>query len=75
MKAQSGTRHEIAGIVLLAIGAFSTTAILSFQFGSGHLMGPLGHVCARVLYATAGMGGNLIALSMILGAIRILDSE
>src|SRR6266498_3360531 len=45
---QGGTRlREVFGIVLLALGLFTGTALLSLQFGDGQLMGPLGRFCAR----------------------------
>src|SRR5215471_10150928 len=64
--------REIVGIVLLALGLFLQTALLSLQLGSGELMGPLGRLCARSLHAGAGMASNVVTLAMIALPIRLL---
>src|SRR5262249_11936359 len=64
--------REIMGIVLLAVGLFLQTALLSLQLGSGELMGPLGRLCARTLHAGAGMASNVVTLTMVLLPIRLL---
>jgi S-DNA-T family DNA segregation ATPase FtsK/SpoIIIE len=73
---QGGTRlREVFGIVLLALGLFTGTALLSLQFGDGQLMGPLGRFCARAFYATAGIGGYLMVAGLIIGPIRLLSGR
>ena len=64
--------REIAGIVLLAVGLFLQVALLSLQLGGGELMGPLGRVCARGLYAGVGMGANVVTVMLIVLPIRLL---
>ncbi len=64
--------REVLGIVLLAIGVFWATALLSWQFSDGRLMGPLGHACARLVYAIAGMSGHLVTAAMIVVPVRLL---
>src|SRR5262245_37750619 len=66
------TTYEIAGIVLLAMGLFLAAALLSLQLGSGDLMGPLGRVCARTLYAAFGIGAHVVTALMIAVPVRLL---
>src|SRR5262245_50224633 len=76
MKAGGGSRgREVLGIVFLALGVFWATALLSWQFGDGRLMGPLGHACARLVYALAGIAGHLITAAMIVVPIRVLAGK
>jgi S-DNA-T family DNA segregation ATPase FtsK/SpoIIIE len=67
--------REIAGIVLLALGLFLAAALLSLQLGNGDLMGPLGRVCARGLYAAVGMGAHVLAALMVLLPVRVLAGD
>jgi DNA segregation ATPase FtsK/SpoIIIE, S-DNA-T family len=71
-----GTRlREVFGILLLALGLFTGTALLSLQFGDGRLMGPLGRFCARSFYAVAGIGSYLMVAGLIIGPIRLLSGR
>ncbi len=71
-----GTRlREVFGIVLLALGLFTGTALVSLQFGDGSLMGPLGRFCARTFYAIAGIGSYLMVAGLIVGPIRMLSGR
>src|SRR5215813_7468302 len=64
--------REIAGIVLLAVGLFTTAALLSFELGTGTLMGPLGRFCARSLYAGTGIAAHIVAALLVVLPIRLL---
>jgi S-DNA-T family DNA segregation ATPase FtsK/SpoIIIE len=72
----SGTRlREVFGIVALAFGLFLVTALLSLQFGSGQLMGPLGRFFAHAAWALAGCGAYLVASALIVGPVRVLSGR
>src|SRR5258708_461941 len=66
-RAGSVRGREIAGIVLLAAGLFLAASLLSLQLGSGDLMGPLGRVCARALYALVDVGAHVVAARLWAG--------
>ncbi len=81
MYARSGHRaepasrsREIAGIALLALGLFSGLSLLSLQMG-GQWMGPLGHLWARLIYATFGIGSHALTAAMVIIPIRLLAGK
>jgi S-DNA-T family DNA segregation ATPase FtsK/SpoIIIE len=67
--------REIAGIVLLALGLFLATALVSLHLGDGGLMGPLGRAAARLLAAGLGFAALAVALVLVVLAIRLLSSR
>jgi S-DNA-T family DNA segregation ATPase FtsK/SpoIIIE len=67
--------REVLGIVLLALGLFVGTAMLSLQFGDGHLMGPLGHWVARGVWAIAGIASYAIVAGLVVGPVRLLAGK
>ncbi len=66
---------EFLGIALLAIGALMVGGLCSYQFGTGNLMGPVGHLAASALYATLGMGAYLLVLGVLGLGIKALLGE
>src|SRR6266702_2226497 len=43
--------------------------------GSSDLMGPLGRVCARGLYAAVGIGAHVVTLLLVLFPVRLLAGQ
>ncbi len=71
--AQESTRgREVGGIVLLGITLFFGISLLSFQFGKGALMGPVGNSVALGLYAVFGVASYLVAAGLGIVAVRCL---
>ncbi len=66
---------EFLGIALLAIGVLMVGGLISYQFGTGNLMGPVGRLVASALYATLGMGAYLLALGVLGLAVQALRGE
>ncbi|HEY0134626.1 MAG TPA: DNA translocase FtsK 4TM domain-containing protein, partial [Nannocystis sp.] len=66
---------EFLGIVLLAIGVLMAGGLCSYQFGTGYLMGPVGHLAASALYATLGMGAYLLVLGVLGLGVKALLGE
>jgi S-DNA-T family DNA segregation ATPase FtsK/SpoIIIE len=61
--------REIGGILALALGLFLGLSLVSLQFGSGQLMGPVGAQIGLGLYAGLGVAGYLCV--WVLGALAI----
>ena len=66
---------EFLGIALLAIGVLMAGGLCSYQFGTGFLMGPVGHLAASALYATLGMGSYLLVLGVLGLGVKALLGE
>jgi len=66
---------EFLGIALLAIGVLMAGGLCSYQFGTGYLMGPVGHLAASALYATLGMGAYLLVLGVLGLGVKALLGE
>jgi DNA segregation ATPase FtsK/SpoIIIE, S-DNA-T family len=56
---------EFLGVALLAIGGLMLGGLVSYQFGDGNLMGPVGRLVASALYAGFGMAAYLIVLGVV----------
>ena len=56
---------EFLGVALLAIGGLMLGGLISYQFGDGNLMGPVGRLVASALYAGFGMAAYLIVLGVV----------
>ncbi|PRP99929.1 FtsK/SpoIIIE family DNA translocase [Enhygromyxa salina] len=56
---------EFLGVALLAIGALMAGGLISYQFGDGNLMGPVGRLVAAALYAGFGMAAYLVVLGVV----------
>ena len=56
---------EFLGVALLAIGGLMAGGLISYQFGDGNLMGPVGRLVASALYAGFGMAAYLIVLGVV----------
>jgi S-DNA-T family DNA segregation ATPase FtsK/SpoIIIE len=56
---------EFLGVALLAIGGLMFGGLISYQFGDGNLMGPVGRLVASALYAGFGMAAYLIVLGVL----------
>ncbi len=56
---------EFLGVALLAIGGLMFGGLVSYQFGDGNLMGPVGRLVASALYAGFGMAAYLIVLGVV----------
>ena len=63
---------EFLGIALLAIGGLMCGGLFSYQFGDGHLMGPVGRLAAGALYAGFGMAGYLVVLGVVGTGVKAL---
>ncbi len=66
---------EFLGIALLAGGVLMMGGLLSYQTGSGTLMGPVGHLVATGLYASFGMAAYLITLGVFGMGIKALRGD
>jgi len=66
---------EFLGIALLAGGVLMLGGLISYQSGSGTLMGPVGHIVATGLYASFGMAAYLITLGVFGMGIKALRGE
>lgn len=66
---------EFLGIVLLAIGVLMLGGLLSYQFGTGTLMGPVGRLVASAMYAALGMGSYLLVLGVLGLGVKALLGE
>ncbi len=66
---------EFLGVALLAVGVLMLGGLLSYQSGSGTLMGPVGHLVAAGLYASFGMAAYLITLGVFGMGIKALRGE
>ena len=66
---------EFLGIALLAGGVLMLGGLVSYQTGSGTLMGPVGHIVATGLYASFGMAAYLITLGVFGMGIKALRGE
>jgi S-DNA-T family DNA segregation ATPase FtsK/SpoIIIE len=66
---------EFLGIALLAGGVLMLGGLLSYQTGSGTLMGPVGHIVATGMYASFGMAAYLITLGVFGMGIKALRGE
>jgi hypothetical protein len=70
---EASTRgREVGGIVLLGVTLFFGLSLISFQFGRGPLMGPVGSSVALALYAIFGVGGYFVVAGMGTIAVRCL---
>ena len=56
---------EFLGVALLAIGGLMLGGLISYQFGDGNLMGPVGRLVASALYAGFGMAAYLVVLGVV----------
>jgi len=56
---------EFLGIALLAVGVLMLGGLVSYQRGTGPLMGPVGELIAASAYAGLGMGAYLAAFGVI----------
>ncbi|MBI4510804.1 MAG: DNA translocase FtsK 4TM domain-containing protein [Deltaproteobacteria bacterium] len=75
-RSASGSRwREVAGICLLALGAFLGLSLLSFQVGDGSLTGPMGRAMARAACAAFGIGAHLATLGLVWAAVRLLGAR
>ncbi len=66
---------EFLGIALLAGGVLMFGGLVSYQTGSGTLMGPVGHIVATGVYASFGMAAYLITLGVFGMGIKALRGE
>lgn len=66
---------EFLGVVLLAIGVLMLGGLLSYQFGAGTLMGPVGRLVASALYAACGMGSYLLVLGVLGLGVKALVGD
>ncbi len=66
---------EFLGIALIAAGVLMLGGLVSYQTGSGTLMGPVGHIVATGLYASFGMAAYLITLGVFGMGIKALRGE
>src|SRR5690606_5990029 len=66
---------EFLGVVLLAIGVLMLGGLLSYQFGAGTLMGPVGRLVAGALYASLGMGAYLLVLGVLGLGVKALVGD
>lgn len=66
---------EFLGIALLAGGVLMFGGLVSYQTGSGTLMGPVGHIVATGVYASFGMAAYLITLGIFGMGIKALRGE
>lgn len=66
---------EFLGVVLLAIGVLMLGGLLSYQFGEGSLMGPVGRLVAGALYASLGMGSYLLVLGVLGLGVKALVGD
>ena len=64
------TKREIAGVVLLALGTFLSLGLLSFQFGDGTLVGPLGRWFARSVFALVGVAAYCMGAALVVMPVR-----
>jgi S-DNA-T family DNA segregation ATPase FtsK/SpoIIIE len=67
--------REIGGIVILALGLFLGLSLVSLQFGSGRLMGPLGARAGLALYAVLGVAGYLVVWALGAIAVRLFAAK
>jgi S-DNA-T family DNA segregation ATPase FtsK/SpoIIIE len=63
---------EFLGVALLAVGALMLGGLVSYQTGSGTLMGPVGQLAATALYASFGMAAYLITLGVLGVGVKAL---
>jgi S-DNA-T family DNA segregation ATPase FtsK/SpoIIIE len=63
---------EFLGVALLAIGGLMLGGLISYQFGDGNLMGPVGRLVASALYAGFGMAAYLVVLGVVGIGIKAL---
>ena len=63
---------EFLGVALLAIGGLMFGGLVSYQFGDGNLMGPVGRLVASALYAGFGMAGYLVVLGVLGMGVKAL---
>jgi DNA segregation ATPase FtsK/SpoIIIE, S-DNA-T family len=63
---------EFLGVALLAIGGLMFGGLISYQFGDGNLMGPVGRLVATALYAGFGMAAYLIVLGVVGVGVKAL---
>jgi hypothetical protein len=63
---------EFLGVALLAVGVLMLGGLLSYQTGSGTLMGPVGQLAATALYASFGMAAYLITLGVLGVGVKAL---
>ncbi len=63
---------EFLGVALLAVGVLMGGGLLSYQVGSGTLMGPVGHILASALYAAFGMASYLVTLGVLGMGVKAL---
>jgi S-DNA-T family DNA segregation ATPase FtsK/SpoIIIE len=66
---------EFLGISLLAIGGLMLGGLLSYQFGTGALMGPVGRLVAAALYTSFGMAAYLVTLGVLGVGIKALVGQ
>lgn len=66
---------EFLGVALLALGALAIGGLLSYQFGDGDLMGPVGGLMAGALYSVFGMAAYLVALGVIGLGVKALVGD
>src|SRR5262245_7469094 len=74
-KSESGRGREVGGIMLLGLALFVGMSLLSFQFGKGSVMGPVGATVASGVYALLGIGGYLMAWLCASLAVRCLTGR
>ncbi|HEY3357837.1 MAG TPA: DNA translocase FtsK 4TM domain-containing protein [Polyangia bacterium] len=67
--------REIGGIVLLAFALFLGLSLVSLQFGSGRLMGPVGARAGITIYAVLGLAGYLVVWALGALAIRLFAQK
>jgi len=64
---------EILGICCLALAMLLGPSLFSVQFGRGDLMGPLGQMAGAAINACFGLGGYLVALTLVIVALRLFS--
>ncbi|MFH1131624.1 MAG: DNA translocase FtsK, partial [Pseudomonadota bacterium] len=63
--------QEVFGILTLACALLVGPSLFTVQFGSGSLMGPLGHWVGWALNWSLGLAGYLLVLALLVVSIRI----
>ena len=69
-RGQTGRRHEILGIFLLAFGIFSGISLIAMHTGRNQMMGPGGAATAAGLYGAFGVASYLLVVAMLAVAWR-----
>jgi S-DNA-T family DNA segregation ATPase FtsK/SpoIIIE len=70
----SRRRHEVLGIVILAIALLVGPSLASVQFGDGNLIGPFGQLVGTLLHWALGLTGYVVVLALLAAAVRIFAS-